>query len=92
MTDIIRPYLFEETLINSLDIDIENQAHNSTQQQTVLAEIDGFDSKLAKHFHNKIRVQPALTRQLVSFQANKPMPVYRWYKYKEALKVSGLEL
>ncbi|OGW41495.1 MAG: hypothetical protein A2Y97_08680 [Nitrospirae bacterium RBG_13_39_12] len=82
----------EKTLINSLDINLENQAYISTEQQTALAEIDGFDSKLEKHFHNKIKLQPALTRQLVSFQANKPRPVYRWYKYKEAFSASLVEL
>ncbi|MBM4141039.1 MAG: site-specific DNA-methyltransferase [Nitrospira sp.] len=70
----------------------ENQACYSVEQQTALAEIDGFDNKLAKYFHNKIKVQPALTRQLVSFQANKPRPVYRWYKYKEAFSASLVEI
>jgi len=87
-----RLFPLERTLINSLDSNLENQAHNPTEQQTALAEIDGFDRKLAKHFHNKIKVQPALTRQLVSFQANKPRPVYRWYKYKEAFSASLVEI
>lgn len=82
----------ERTLINSLDINLENQAYISTEQQTALAEIDSLDSKLKQHFQDKIKLQPALTRQLVSFQANKPRPVYRWYKYKEAFSASLIEI
>ncbi len=44
-----------------------------------------------QHFHSKIKLQPSLTRQLVSFQANKPRPSYRWYKYKEAFSASLIE-
>ncbi len=32
-----------------------------------------------------------MTRQLVSFQANKPRPSYRWFKYKEAFSASLIE-
>lgn len=32
----------------------------------------------------KLTVNPFLTRQLVSFQANKEIPFYRWLRYKEA--------
>ncbi len=82
----------ERTLIDSLNINLENQVHNSTEQQTALAEIDAFDSKLAQYFHKKIKLQPEFTRQLVSFQANKPRPTYRWYKYKEAFSASLIEI
>src|SRR3989304_1080035 len=82
----------ERTSINSLKINLKNQIHNSTEQQTTLAEIDALERKLTQHFHNKIKLQPELTRQLVSFQANKPRPTYRWYKYKEAFSVSLIEM
>jgi len=82
----------ERTSINSLKINIKNQIHNSTEQQTTLAEIDALEKKLTQHFHNKIKLQPDLTRQLVSFQANKPRPTYRWYKYKEAFSASLIEM
>ena len=36
---------------------------------------DKFSSKLEKAYH--------LNRQMVSFQANKIQPIYRWFKYKE---------
>jgi DNA modification methylase len=82
----------ERTSINSLNINLKNQVHNSTVQQTILAEIDALEKNLTQHFHNKIKLQPALTRQLVSFQANKPRPTYRWYKYKEAFSASLIEM
>src|SRR4030042_5339827 len=82
----------EKTSISSLNINIKKQIHNSTEQQTALAEIDALEKKWAQHFHSKIKLQPDLTRQLVSFQANKPRPTYRWYKYKEAFSASLIEI
>ncbi|MEW6651729.1 MAG: DNA methyltransferase, partial [Chloroflexota bacterium] len=56
-----------------------------------LARINQLDQRLQDQFSGKLMVQPALTRQLVSFQANKSRPVYRWYKYKEAFSASLVE-
>lgn len=56
-----------------------------------LAEIIQLDQSLQEHFSGKLVIQPALTRSLVSFQANKNRPVYRWYKYKEAFSASLVE-
>lgn len=39
---------------------------------------------LESRYADKLQVNPALSRQLVSFQANKGRPGYRWFKYKEA--------
>ena len=36
-------------------------------------------------------MQPSLNRQLVSFQADQGVPVYRWYKYKEAFSAALVE-
>lgn len=56
-----------------------------------LIEIDRLDQALAQHFDGKFVVQAALTRSLVSFQANKARPVYRWYKYKEVFSAALVE-
>lgn len=40
--------------------------------------------RLQKRFATRLLVNPALTRRLVSFQASKHVPFYRWLKYKEA--------
>lgn len=53
-----------------------------------LSYINSLDSKLLRHFKNASKVDDRLTRQLVSFQADKTQPVYRWYKYKEAFSSS----
>jgi DNA modification methylase len=81
----------DETLIDSSDIKPGNRVHPSAEQEIALSKIEALDNKLNKDFLNKIRVQPELTRQLVSFQANKPRPSYRWYKYKEAFSALLVE-
>jgi DNA modification methylase len=61
-------------------------------QNNAVKEIDNLDKQLQHHFQAKFLIQPALTRLLVSFQANKTRPIYRWYKYKEAFSASLVEL
>lgn len=69
----------------------DTETGSVNQQSVELAEIDQSDRTLYQHFSDKIVVEPALTRPLVSFQANKTRPVYRWYKYKEAFSASLVE-
>lgn len=59
--------------------------------ESALAQIELLDRRLENRFHGKFAVQSALSRQLVSFQANKTRPVYRWYKYKEGFSASLVE-
>lgn len=56
-----------------------------------LEDISQLDKRLKERFANKFSVEPSLNRQLVSFQANKSRPVYRWYKYKEAFSAALVE-
>jgi DNA modification methylase len=56
-----------------------------------LDEIERLDKELEQYFKHKLLVQLSLTRPLVSFQANKTRPVYRWYKYKEAFSATLVE-
>ena len=56
-----------------------------------LGEIEQLDAELESYFKSKFHVQSSLTRSLVSFQANKNRPVYRWYKYKEGFSASLVE-
>ncbi len=49
-----------------------------------LSRIEAFDIDLYNHFSEALVIDDNLTRQLVSFQANKTRTYYRWYKYKEA--------
>lgn len=59
--------------------------------QDYYAEIDALDQQLHQHFEDRFVIQSALNRLLVSFQANKTRPIYRWYKYKEAFSASLVE-
>jgi len=61
-------------------------------ESEALEEIDNLDRQLNDRFQAKFVIQPSLTRLLVSFQANKTRPIYRWYKYKEAFSASLVEL
>jgi DNA modification methylase len=38
-----------------------------------------------------MKVEPYFSRALVSFQANKSRPIYRWYKFKEAFSATLVE-
>jgi DNA modification methylase len=71
-------------VVNSSEISL-------SAQEAELAEIEKLDHRLLQHFQARFIVQPSLTRSLVSFQANKERPVYRWYKYKEAFSASLVE-
>lgn len=39
--------------------------------------------KLEKKYADRLQVNKALSRSVVSFQANKVEPIFRWFKYKE---------
>ncbi len=47
--------------------------------------------RLHRRFAARLEVNPLLTRQLVSFQASKSAPFYRWLKYKEAFSPDLVE-
>lgn len=76
---------------NRIDINSETQPSKSAGQSKALTQVELLDRKLYLRFENKMQVQPILSRQIVSFQANKARPNYRWYKYKEAFSASLIE-
>ncbi len=45
--------------------------------------IQALNRKIEERFRDKLLVNNDLKRTLVSFQASKKTPVYRWYKFKE---------
>jgi DNA modification methylase len=61
---------------------------NLTDKNITLNDITRLDEELERHFKDKFIIKSSLTRPLVSFQANKTKPIYRWYKYKEAFSAS----
>ena len=56
-----------------------------------LREIETLDGALTNYFSHAFVTDPALTRKLVSFQANKIRTHYRWYRYKEAFSADLVE-
>ena len=63
----------------------------ASKQSTALSKIDRLDKQLFQRFKSRFILQPSLSRSLVSFQANKTRPIYRWYKFKEAFSASLVE-
>jgi DNA modification methylase len=53
--------------------------------------IDRLNRDAELRWGGRLLVQNALTRSLVSFQANKSRSVYRWYKFKEAFSADLVE-
>ncbi len=70
---------------------IEKPRKINPEQGKCFSEIENLESKLLQHFHDRLLVKSSLTRQLVSFQANKIKASYRWFKYKEAFSASLVE-
>lgn len=58
---------------------------------TGLERIRSLDANLMAAYEPRMAIDPRLTRQMVSFQANKALPGYRWFKYKEAFSASLVE-
>lgn len=77
-----------ENLLTEL---IDKPRKINPEQNRRLSEIESLDRRLLQHFHDKLIVKKSLTRQLVSFQANKTRASYRWFKYKEAFSASLVE-
>jgi hypothetical protein len=50
---------------------------------STLDRIKDKNASLHSKFSSTVEVNTALNRKLVSFQANKTIPVFRWFKYKE---------
>lgn len=59
--------------------------------ETGLDRVRALDTDLLATYGHHMVIDPRLTRQLVSFQANKGLPGYRWFKYKEAFSASLVE-
>jgi hypothetical protein len=59
-----------------------------SSQNDFLERISENDLKLLNKYSKIMGVDAALNRKMVSFQANKSMPFYRWYKYKEGFSAN----
>ncbi len=81
----------EKTQLSMLDVIHEESPTSDPAQLARIERIRALDLKLAERFAGQIETQQSLTRQLVSFQANKKRPAYRWYKYNEAFSATFVE-
>jgi DNA modification methylase len=53
--------------------------------------IDTINEQFEQRYNGRLSMDRSLTRELVSFQANKSRAVYRWYKFKEAFSAELVE-
>ena len=74
-----------------VDVLQEIERYETTEDDILLGQIEELDKSLAEYFPDALIVDNALTRKLVSFQANKARTYYRWYKYKEAFSADLVE-
>ncbi|MCL5275257.1 MAG: site-specific DNA-methyltransferase [Chloroflexi bacterium] len=71
---------------------LDKKAHSRGDPDSEhLVKIAALDKTLEQEFAGRLAVNPALSRQLVSFQASKERPIARWYKFKEAYSDSLVE-
>ena len=75
----------------SVEATQEIKRSENTKDDILLGQIEELDKSLIEYFPGTLAVDNALTRKLVSFQANKVRTYYRWYKYKEAFSADLVE-
>lgn len=56
-----------------------------------LRKIETLNGEAEQRWKDKLVIETALSRAMVSFQANKGRAIYRWFKYKEAFSAGLLE-
>ncbi len=76
---------------NEIEKGTEDKYTMTSLDDTLLGQIEELDKSLIEYFPDTLVIDNALTRKLVSFQANKARGYYRWYKYKEAFSADLVE-
>lgn len=66
-------------------------AQNVSIDSSVLRKVEKLNRETERRWKDRLVVETALSRSLVSFQANKGRAVYRWFKYKEAFSAGLME-
>jgi DNA modification methylase len=64
---------------------------NRTPAATQTRQSTKHREELFRKYKPKISVRPELNRKLVSFQGNKKVPFYSWYKFKEGFSATMVE-
>jgi hypothetical protein len=74
-----------------LETRMTHSSRNTINADAYISEIAKLDEETTNKYKDKLRVEPKLSRTLVSFQGNKKRPFYRWYKFKEAFSADMVE-
>jgi len=77
-------------ILNETFIDVDTPPPEE-EGNGLLETIAQLDLSLKNKYESRMRVDPILNRKVVSFQANKDVPFYRWYKYKEGFSAYLVE-
>ena len=77
--------------IRNMSKEVFDTVRPATEDDIFIDKIALLDSALEKRYKPFIRIDTALNRKIVSFQANKTLPFYRWYKYKEGFSAHLVE-
>lgn len=86
---MIEPAISSKTTRKSR-VGYKETANGSVQPHT-LQDIERLNSAAERRWSDKLVVENALSRSLVSFQANKGRALYRWFKFKEAFSAELVE-
>lgn len=66
-------------------------ATNNMTPTITLEQVQETNKSIENRFQDELEINPDLKRTLVSFQANKKIPGYRWYKFKEGFSSALVE-
>ena len=66
------------------DITVQFALPLTIRIENELSSESGARADLRRRFGERMRIDPAINRRMVSYQSNRPTPGLRWFKYKEA--------
>jgi len=88
----IAPKALEAEPVPAVEADVAAEAAVApVGESRALRQVCGLAAELERRYQDKLVLQTALSRSLVSFRANENRAVYRWFKYKEAFSAELVE-
>ncbi|MFN0198930.1 MAG: site-specific DNA-methyltransferase [Planctomycetaceae bacterium] len=79
-----------KSIIDDANLDVVSTQFSSKSSEQLEC-IERLTNEAEERWADRLKVDSALTRSLVSFQANKQRAIYRWFKYKEAFSADLVE-
>lgn len=80
-----------KTTVNDSAPGVQSSVPRIPANPPALSTIEHLNREAEQRWKSKLILEPALSRALVSYQANKGRAVYRWFKYKEAFSAGLIE-